>query len=227
MMGRVCARPASIRTARLLNKATGAAFLLEHLTRSASICLVLIIIDKLQGIMCGAEGAAPAPSCPCSPRPGRCSAGDLCPGSGGTPGLFPPGNVSSSPALPEHFQLWRTGGNGEELVVTHWWLLWLQGPCCLVVLSKGMLWLSHTFQFMFAGHRWEVRAVMSLSRPARSSSPATSPVSAPGCREHEEKWFSSAVTPSGGWERGRKDQSVPGAGQGHCELCQGSSAGGI
>lgn len=90
-MGRLCARPASIRIARLLNKATGAGFLLGHLTRSTHICLVLIIIDKLQRIMCGAGRG-----CSSSQLPVQMLWGGFVPLMEHQ-GCFSPGNVCSSP----------------------------------------------------------------------------------------------------------------------------------
>lgn len=169
-MGRVCARPASIRTARLLNKATGAAFLLEHLTRSASICLVLIIIDKLQGIMCGAEGAAPAASCPCSPCPGRCSAGICALALVEPQGCFPPGTCAA-PQLPLNL---CSSGEWEGVEEGSWWHT--GGFCGCRDLApfwpfpKGCCG-SRTLQSVFAARWWEVGAGMSPSHPALPPAP--------------------------------------------------------
>lgn len=93
-MGSARARPAPIRAARSLNKSTGAGFLLGRLTRSAHICLVLIIIDKLQQIMCGAGRGCSSSPCP---RPWQMLGVDLCRGSDGTSRLSPPENGCSSP----------------------------------------------------------------------------------------------------------------------------------
>lgn len=129
LMGRLRARPASIRTARLLNKATRAGFLLGHLTRSTCICFVLIIIDKLRRIMCGAGRGCSSSQLPVQPPPLADALGWIC-ASDGAPGLFPPWEHVQLPNGSLNLSNTGVWVNGEE--VTHWWLLWLQGPCSLL-----------------------------------------------------------------------------------------------
>lgn len=110
LMGGLCARPASIRTARLLNKATGAGFLLGRLTRSTYICLVLIIIDKLQRIMCGAGRGCSSSQLPVQPPPMADALEWICAlALMEHQGCFPPGTCAAPQLLSEHFQLWSVG----------------------------------------------------------------------------------------------------------------------
>lgn len=135
LMGGLRARPASIRTARLLNKATGAGFLLGRLTRSTHICHVLIIIDKLQQIMCGAGRGCSSSQLPVQPPPVADAQEWICAlAPMEHQGCFPPWERVQLPSRSLNLSSSGVWVNGE--VVTRWWLLWLRGPCSLLTPSQ-------------------------------------------------------------------------------------------